>query len=504
MEHEAPLSPRGKGVFGWVPNHSAVKVAERDEVGRYLVLVRPVRRGEALLVEDALFLSPGDEEETRALVRNTLDPEAVAAAKLAGGKDWLHVSAQLSLVVLRALLEDGESPGCEEFQQLRGDPERWSGPAGRLWEQLQPQLRAQITREAMCEVYAIVANNAHAADGGRAGIFRFGSYAEHCCAPSCFKEVVVPVEEVSRPSSPCCPSTVQEQPQEQPQDPWEKLRAQEEEEDDGHPMAHQTSERIRGAQLPQLVIRALRDMAEGENVSISYIPEYLPTWKRREALQAGYDFTCGCERCVRQPEYVCAYVCSKCGSGPCCPTAPVTAPASLGGHSLRCEDCGAIVEEEQVLQELAQVELAEVVSEEFTRVFHPFHHKIFGMYLNNLQLLPARDRIQVTEQLMSAQRRLSGSSSHPVLGRLCELEASAQLEVGDRHTAVSVLRRAQELYGTSHRGPPDPGHVLRCYRLQMKVEVGPLGAKPRRLSKITGRSPSLPSLAEIDNEESAP
>jgi len=490
MELDAPLSPRGRGCSpGGEPDHSLVEVAEREEVGRYLRLTRPVRRGEAILVEDALFLSPGGDEELEELLLQTLDPEAVAVARAeAAGASWPPASEQLSLVVVCALLEDGESPGCEEFRQLRGNTERWAGPAGRLWDRLRPELRAQVAREAMSEVYSIVASNAHDSEGGRAGIFRFGSYAEHSCAPTAFKEVVAPVEDASRPGSPCVPTSLPELDVE------------------GSPRRTppQTPVKSRGARQPQLVVRALQDMAEGDTVSLSYIPEYLPTWRRRELLQAGYDFACQCDRCSRAPELVCAFLCPRCGEGPCSPTVPVTVPAGLQGLSLRCESCDAMVEDEQFVQQLVQAELAEVVSADSMRLLHPSHHKIFGMYLHNMQVLPAADRAQAAEQLARAQRRMSGRSNHPLLGRLSELEAGAQLELGDHHQAVATLLRAQELFSASHRGPPEAGHALRCYRLQTRVEAGPLGAKPRRLSKLPVRSPSLPSLAENDGEEASP
>lgn len=54
-----------------------------------------------------------------------------------------------------------------------------------------------------------------------------------------------------------------------------------------------------------LIIKALRCIKEGEEITISYIPAVcrLPTpYGRREVLRAIYDFTCVCRRCTADPQ----------------------------------------------------------------------------------------------------------------------------------------------------------------------------------------------------------
>jgi len=481
VELDAPLSPRSShGIDGWASDTSAVYIDEREEVGRYLRAARPIRHGEAILVEEPLFMSPASPDEIHELMRQALDPSVIAAGAQDGTPFSLSVSAQLSLVVALAFIQDGNAPNCEEFRQLQGDTERWRGPATTLWSQMREELRAQISEEAMSEIFSIVATNAHESEHGRAGLFNMGSYAEHSCMPSGFKEVLTPVERA--PTRPCSPDM------------------------GGQASPHAVREFVPTSQPPRLVIRAQRDIACGEIISLSYISEYLPTWKRRELLQQGYGFFCRCNRCMLKAEAVCAFRCPRCDDGPVSPLAAVNAPDGYKGCEFRCESCGVTIAEGEI-EAFTRAELDEALSPESTAVLHPYHHKIIGVYLHNLQAIPAHERIQAIEQIIEAQRRLTGNLSHPILGRLCENLAAAYMEVRDWQQANVSYRRAQELYAISHRGPPDSGHDLRCFQMQTQV-AGPLGPVPRSLSRLPRRSlaksPSLPSLAEDNTEDAAP
>lgn len=504
MMDDLPLSPRARGAHGGVPDGSAVCIDERDEVGRFLRVTRPVRRGEALLVEDPLFLSPANDEELQTLLSEMCDLNAVAAASAMGGLSsassacptfssgsgptsatWLPVPSQLCLVAAKALVFTPASPECEELRMLQGDPERWVGPARHLWSLLREDLRPSIAIELLCEVYAIISANSHAAEDGRAGLFSAGSLAEHSCAPSAFKEVFAPVENISRPGTPTSPHCPPEAGFSTPP---------------GSPAHQMLSSASILCRRPQLVIRALHDLDEDEIVSIGYVPEYLPTFTRRELLQSGYGFFCMCDRCARESEVCCAFICPSCGDGPCSPTAPVMSTDIMAFRSLtfRCEACGGMLSEDPRIDDFFEAEVAEVVSAESTRVLHPFHHKIFRMYLHNLKAMPPADRLQAIDQISEAHRRLSGSDGHPLLGRLFELTASAHCELGDVQRAASSYQRAADLYELSHRGPPESGHDRRCYDNKMSLTAGRLGSVPRRLSRHISmtRSPSLPSLAE--------
>eukprot|EP00928_Gymnodinium_smaydae_P039532 TRINITY_DN26990_c0_g1_i1.p1 TRINITY_DN26990_c0_g1~~TRINITY_DN26990_c0_g1_i1.p1 ORF type:complete len:527 (+),score=90.41 TRINITY_DN26990_c0_g1_i1:160-1581(+) len=464
-------------------------VDERDEVGRFVRVTRPVRRGEAIIVEDAMLASPADDCELQALLSAMCCPSACSARAAECGVDssvsspssWLPVLERLSLVAANAVLEDPDSEVSVELGLLHGDEVRWAEPAGRLWTLLREELRVQLSCGAFCEVYAAVAENALLDEtGSRAGLFRLGSYLEHSCSPSAFKELLVVQDVPSTPSK-------------------------------GQPA-------VVGPRF-QLVVRALQDLDEGDSVSISYIDEYLPTYRRRELLQARYNFFCSCHRCELGTEAVAAYVCPACGGGPCSPEVPLAAPlgvappppahdiscsdpsAPSSGLSLRCDNCSVDLDADDAhLQRYIEAEHSEAITPEVQQFLHPFHYKIHSAYSAGLLSMEPTSRIQALELLLDAQRRLSGSSAHPLLGRYCELMAAAHMELHDHQRASAKLRAAQDFYSQSHRGPPDAGHGARCRAALAQVTTGPLGTPPRRQgragSQILTHSPSLRSFPE--------
>jgi len=86
--------------------------------------------------------------------------------------------------------------------------------------------------------------------------------------------------------------------------------------------------------------RALRDIAEGEALSIDYLllPDgYLPT-QHRASMLAHWGFTCSCPRCTTLPELTRAFVCPSCGAPELCPEQQQAAP------KLVCQACGHLAE----------------------------------------------------------------------------------------------------------------------------------------------------------------
>ena len=49
-----------------------------------------------------------------------------------------------------------------------------------------------------------------------------------------------------------------------------------------------------------MTIRALRELAEGEEVTISYVDRSLGYEERRKTLETHYGFECRCNRCVAE------------------------------------------------------------------------------------------------------------------------------------------------------------------------------------------------------------
>ncbi|KCV70782.1 hypothetical protein H696_03132 [Fonticula alba] len=54
------------------------------------------------------------------------------------------------------------------------------------------------------------------------------------------------------------------------------------------------------AVCPVMVFRAVRPIAVGEEVTISYVPTNRPVSTRRHQLREGYFFNCGCDRCCQE------------------------------------------------------------------------------------------------------------------------------------------------------------------------------------------------------------
>ena len=72
----------------------------------------------------------------------------------------------------------------------------------------------------------------------------------------------------------------------------------------------------------RIVIRTVRDVAVGEELTISYIDVGMPTWYRRRELLQSYHFHCTCARCS-QHDSIDGFVCLNGGcDGLCHPVAP--------------------------------------------------------------------------------------------------------------------------------------------------------------------------------------
>lgn len=323
----------------------------------------------------------------------------------------LPLATQLFVAVLHELIQRGQTAKIEQLKQLEGHQQQWASTARTLYDALKEEVAQSISFERFLELFAQCAANAHEVDGAQgAAIFVLGSMAEHSCRPNAFKNV----------------------------------------------------------QGSQLTVRAMEDLVLGEKVSISYIPEYYPTWQRQRLLLHGFNFHCRCERCCgfETPELCCAFRCPEC-EGPCCPSTPCT---ELGGFcELLCEECGLRCSGEQ-LEAFKKAETLEEFGEESAAALHPYHFKIFHMYLKHLDQVPAATALQIFPQLFEAFGRLR-EEGHPFLSQLAQraaaccgawkcggaIRAGCRIAHGARHRKGSAACRGP----LSVRGGTEPrrGHV---------------------------------------------
>ncbi|CAK9068421.1 unnamed protein product [Durusdinium trenchii] len=412
-----------------------VREAWRPEVGRYLEVSRAVRAGELLFQEEPLFLS--SRVESVALVEELFDDLQEEA--------WsLPLATQVFLCVLKELLDSGgqgseagsvaagcacEASACEacpkleKLAYLKGHVGKWHSSAMMLYQGLKAQVAERVSSERFEELYATCATNAHEADGGDgAALFLKGSMAEHSCRPTAFKQI-----------------------------------------------------RAGSGSVPQgetrLVVHALRDLDVGEAISISYIPEYYPTWLRQSMLQHGFNFQCGCERCLSGgAELCCCFVCPEC-EGPCCPPGAVYEEGAY--ELLRCEDCGLELHDTELLGALKRAERCEEFATTMSGKLHPYHFKIFHMYLKHLDQVPAGTALQILPQLQEAFHRLRPvEKGHPLHAQLAQCAAECWEKVEDEEQEAGLAwLRAAELYDLC-AGPASADAAQCCRAAQRATASG--------------------------------
>lgn len=411
-----------------------------ERVGRFVRTTRDVVRGEVILVEAPAFITPTSDACLDKLVHALCDPVQVDLERKRHHGAKLPVPWVLALVAIKNLSEETDgfhSFAARQLTFLDGDVERWHEMGERVWSLLLDSTKAKVEKQQVLLTCGAVGMNAHSASQGCAAVFLTGSLIEHSCAPNAFKEIA-------------------------------GVRSRD------------------GSTQDCLIVRALRGLEKGEAVSISYVPEYMPTWKRRQTLEAYYGFTCTCVRCSAGfPELVCAYRCPHCGHGPCSPIDPML---FSDGHSpryeaisdsppvtaLKCEECEALVDDPEDLDAFTAAERCEFVCQDCIPHFHPFHHKIFNSYLGALRKMSCDQLVTALSQLKEAQKRLiavSEISSHPSFARYAEMAANGLADSGNYEGAKSELMRALECYEMSHNGPPDGDlRIAQCRRKLAKLE----------------------------------
>mmetsp|Transcript_33453 Transcript_33453/g.60334 ORF Transcript_33453/g.60334 Transcript_33453/m.60334 type:complete len:511 (+) Transcript_33453:124-1656(+) len=378
--------------------------------GRYLVARRALKAGEIMLSESPLFRGCTDGAQSRRAYVEDFAAPAIAAVKEGWhtnfcDEDCMHPCSPLVDCIAGMVLAKEQALHAEDktkrsrsrlrLRQLAALA-RTAVPgsvpddcAKDMYSVLRPELREITSEEEMHEWLVAITSNRFGSHDAQLDLMFAGSMFEHSCFPNCFAGT------------------------------WKQKGG-------NHPRAY----------------RALRDVSEGEALSIDYLslpPNYFPAADRAEILSA-WGFSCTCPRCTSLPELTRAFVCNACGAPELCPVRPGAASAV----ELQCRSCNHVPEAayvEQCLRREAElrppihdedgsaaadgseagplnVDLTEVLED---RVISRFHYLAFQAAWTHVQegledqpSNLATFRLAL-EALIAAIVRLFGDTRHPQL-----------------------------------------------------------------------------------------
>jgi len=299
---------------------SRAGTGSRQARGRYLIARRPLKVGEVVLAEWPLFSGGSEASQGRKAYKDAF----FAQEPLGEDVDCAHPESSLADCVASVLLAKGRAAdrggscagetqteaaaGRERAElQLRklytlcraaiDDPVP-AGLAAALLEGLRPELAKLTSEEDIHGIVHALSSNRFGSDESCLDVMFAGSMFEHSCAPNVFLGGAWRNRFVDQPRE----------------------------------------------------YRALRDIEEGEALSIDYLqlPDAYGPTAHRAALLAGWGFECHCERCTALPEVTRAFVCPACASPDLCPEHPPTAGSS--SCALRCRACGSVAEESYAMR----------------------------------------------------------------------------------------------------------------------------------------------------------
>ncbi|CAE8589986.1 unnamed protein product [Polarella glacialis] len=308
-------------------------LAGKGQKGRFLVARHPLKAGDVILSERPLFRGCMDGLQSRkAYVEaftSKLDSKDGEGEEEADFEDdCLHPRSPLLDCVAGVILAKHQARDAEEEEQRAGAQLRLrqlgslsraavddpvpEGLAKDVLDVLKPELAALTSEEELRSIVHILGSNRFGNTDGQLDLMFTGSMFEHSCLPNCF----VGTWRAS--------------------DPYSSFSAS----GDG-PRTY----------------RVLRDVAEGEALSIDYLllpGGYQPTALRAEILSR-WGFSCTCPRCTCLPELERAFVCAACGAAELCPEQP--RPALPPGASspveesrLLCRACGKEAEADYAIR----------------------------------------------------------------------------------------------------------------------------------------------------------
>eukprot|EP00930_Biecheleria_cincta_P030012 TRINITY_DN20829_c0_g1_i1.p1 TRINITY_DN20829_c0_g1~~TRINITY_DN20829_c0_g1_i1.p1 ORF type:complete len:499 (-),score=98.48 TRINITY_DN20829_c0_g1_i1:340-1836(-) len=411
--------------------------------GRYLVARCAVKTGDVILSEIPLFHGNTDGTRSSKVYEESFlaalhDPSGALeedANHFTG--DCFHPGSPLMDCVAGVLLSIRNASRADEDKE-RAEAARLrlrqlgilhraavsepvpEGCAQDIWGVLRPEFKALVSQDDICDILHILGSNRFNASNEDVALLFAGSMFEHSCTPNCF---------VGTWQNPHAPN---DQPR---------------------------------------TYRALRDVAEGDALSIDYLllpDSYLPTVCRAEIL-SGWGFKCTCPRCTSLPELERSFVCAACGEHELCPRKKEGSEE----ESLSCRSCGHLAEADYTARCFAREALLQrddekdcdsvektaseeegqtKALEEAAGLLGRFHHLVFqALWATVAQGIPefpedAGSWRQALETLIEGVSRLYADDRHPLLLELYHMGAlltqnNLELQRGFLDGEDTVLRR---------------------------------------------------------------
>ena len=374
----------------------------KEGKGRYLVARCALKAGEVIVSERPIFEGNTDAQKSEKIYSEAFLEKLQATPDMEDDvDDCFHPRSPLmdcvAAVLLSKQLVDEKSASADirekavlnlqKFCSLCRSPVQsttdYNECVEDLWGALKPELQEITSREELGHVLQILSCNRFGHGGQSVQLMFAGSMFEHSCLPNCFLGTA------------CTASPNADGPQ---------------------------------------TYRALRDIEEGEVLSIDYLNfplGYCSMTARAEAFQK-WGFTCSCPRCVELPEVERSFNCAECGEPDLCPCKP-------GSSVLQCLSCKKVadasyaarcLEREAQLQREPASPPARKVGEESddeNLLCHRHHLVVHALWedleagLPDSKELPAFQ--QMLEVLIESVSSASRLEEHPALLNLYHLAA---------------------------------------------------------------------------------
>lgn len=209
-----------------------------------------------------------------------------------------------------------------------------------------------------------------------------------------------------------------------------------------------------GAEAGTVEVRAIRPLAAGEEISISYVDEEVlmsPMPARRERLFGRWQFQCQCKRCAT-PDRLRAF---RCSSDPACnprgmvlaaPDMTSLAPCRCCGKSLTFEEAKVAFGEEQELIETVSgaIREAQIAAGSVSMALEQRDGKAFG------EASEAAIKALARCGTVAGSHRAVHPSHHLVMG-LAKAASALRAVLGDGLAAGQRLDKAREMWGIAAR-----------------------------------------------------